>query len=180
MLEVPHSVHGVFRPTFAWTCRLADHKWVLSSRWMCSAQAVRAGKFYITQCGTLNQHTSRRWQDLVDLWRWWQTALLAVHAVAQDKGLGLRALATLFAVQIDVNPYSEEGWKFCEASLVSLCKNGGAKMIRLDAFGYVTKKPGTDCFMEVPYQWCSATSCKLSAADTAALSQMACRTDTCR
>jgi sucrose phosphorylase len=48
-----------------------------------------------------------------------------------------------------VNPYSEEGWKFCEASLVSLCKNGGAKLIRLDAFGYVTKKAGTDCFMEV-------------------------------
>jgi hypothetical protein len=52
-------------------------------------------------------------------------------------------------VQIDINPFSEEGWKFTEASLVSLCKNGGANMIRLDAFGYVTKKAGTSCFMEV-------------------------------
>jgi hypothetical protein len=52
-------------------------------------------------------------------------------------------------MQIDINPYSEEGWKFCEESLISLCKNGGAKLIRLDAFGYVTKKAGTDCFMEV-------------------------------
>lgn len=34
-------------------------------------------------------------------------------------------------------------------SLRSLCKNGGAKLIRLDAFGYVTKKAGTNCFMEV-------------------------------
>ena len=52
-------------------------------------------------------------------------------------------------VQIDINPFSEEGWAFTEASLVSLCQNGGAKLIRLDAFGYVTKKAGTSCFMEV-------------------------------
>jgi hypothetical protein len=52
-------------------------------------------------------------------------------------------------VQIDINPVSEEGWKFVEESLVSLCKNGGAKLIRLDAFGYVTKAAGTGCFMEV-------------------------------
>jgi hypothetical protein len=51
--------------------------------------------------------------------------------------------------QIDIDPFSEEGWKFVEESLVSLCKNGGAKLIRLDAFGYVTKKAGTGCFMEV-------------------------------
>lgn len=52
-------------------------------------------------------------------------------------------------MQIDIDPFSEEGWKFCETSLLSLCKNGGAKLIRLDAFGYVTKKAGTSCFMEV-------------------------------
>jgi sucrose phosphorylase len=52
-------------------------------------------------------------------------------------------------MQIDINPFSEEGWRFVEASLVSLCHNGGAKLIRLDAFGYVTKKAGTGCFMEV-------------------------------
>jgi hypothetical protein len=51
--------------------------------------------------------------------------------------------------QIDINPFSEEGWKFVEESLISLCKKGGAKLIRLDAFGYVTKAAGTGCFMEV-------------------------------
>jgi len=51
--------------------------------------------------------------------------------------------------QIDINPFSKEGWRFTVESLRSLCKNGGAKLIRLDAFGYVTKKAGTNCFMEV-------------------------------
>jgi sucrose phosphorylase len=54
-------------------------------------------------------------------------------------------------VQIDIDPFSEEGWKFVEESLISLCKNGGAKLIRLDAFGYVTKAAGTGCFMEVSH-----------------------------
>lgn len=52
-------------------------------------------------------------------------------------------------LQIDINPFSEEGWAFTQASLTSLCVNGGANLIRLDAFGYVTKKAGTNCFMEV-------------------------------
>lgn len=34
----------------------------------------------------------------------------------------------------------------------NLCERG-AKMIRLDAFGYVTKQPGTRCFMEEPGVW---------------------------
>jgi sucrose phosphorylase len=50
---------------------------------------------------------------------------------------------------MDINPFSEEGWAFVEASLTSLCCSGGAKLIRLDAFGYVTKKAGSPCFMEV-------------------------------
>lgn len=40
------------------------------------------------------------------------------------------------------------GRKFVEDSLRSLCGHG-ARMIRLDAYGYVTKKPGTRCFFEV-------------------------------
>lgn len=51
--------------------------------------------------------------------------------------------------QMDINPFSEEGWTFVQDSLTSLCRSGGAKLIRLDAFGYVTKKAGTPCFMEV-------------------------------
>ena len=34
-----------------------------------------------------------------------------------------------------------------EDSLRALCSRG-ARMVRLDAYGYVTKKPGTRCFME--------------------------------
>ena len=40
------------------------------------------------------------------------------------------------------------GRKFVEDSLRALCSRG-ARVIRLDAYGYVTKKPGTRCFMEV-------------------------------
>lgn len=40
------------------------------------------------------------------------------------------------------------GSKFVEESLRSLCERG-AKLIRLDAFGYATKKVGTKCFFEV-------------------------------
>jgi hypothetical protein len=40
------------------------------------------------------------------------------------------------------------GRKFAEESLASLCEHG-AKIVRLDAFGYATKKPGTRCFFEV-------------------------------
>jgi sucrose phosphorylase len=55
----------------------------------------------------------------------------------------------LCCAQIDINPFSEEGWRFVESSLRSLCTNAGARLIRLDAFAYTTKKAGTSCFMEV-------------------------------
>lgn len=41
-----------------------------------------------------------------------------------------------------------------EESLASLCHRG-AKIVRLDAFGYATKKPGTRCFFEVGQIWSS-------------------------
>ncbi len=40
------------------------------------------------------------------------------------------------------------GRKFVEESLEALCA-AGARIVRLDAFGYATKKPGTRCFFEV-------------------------------
>jgi hypothetical protein len=43
------------------------------------------------------------------------------------------------------------GWKFVEESICSL-RNNGASVIRLDAFGYFTKKLGTRCFFEVGSQ----------------------------
>lgn len=52
------------------------------------------------------------------------------------------------------------GRKFVEESLASLCHHG-AKIVRLDAFGYATKKPGTRCFFEVERigQKCSLWIC---------------------
>lgn len=47
-----------------------------------------------------------------------------------------------------VLPLPCPGRKFVEGSLASLCEHG-AKIVRLDAFGYATKKPGTRCFFEV-------------------------------
>lgn len=35
-----------------------------------------------------------------------------------------------------------------ESSLAALC-HAGAKIVRLDAFGYATKRAGTRCFFEV-------------------------------
>lgn len=52
-------------------------------------------------------------------------------------------------MQIDINPFTEHGWAFIVESLQNLCEKGHIKMIRLDAFGYVTKKAGTSCFMQV-------------------------------
>ncbi|CAL8469192.1 g8733 [Coccomyxa elongata] len=54
--------------------------------------------------------------------------------------------------QIDLDIASPSGRKFVEDSLRSLCGHG-ARMIRLDAYGYVTKKPGTRCFFEEPEAW---------------------------
>ena len=42
----------------------------------------------------------------------------------------------------------QPGRKFVEESLKALC-DSGAKIVRLDAFGYATKKPGTPCFFQV-------------------------------
>jgi sucrose phosphorylase len=54
--------------------------------------------------------------------------------------------------QIDINVKSEAGRTFIRDQLEALCKRG-VKIIRLDAFGYATKKLGTRCFMEEPEVW---------------------------
>ncbi|EIE21097.1 sucrose phosphorylase [Coccomyxa subellipsoidea C-169] len=54
--------------------------------------------------------------------------------------------------QIDIDIDSPSGRKFVEDSLRSLCSRG-ARMVRLDAYGYATKKPGTRCFFEEPEAW---------------------------
>jgi len=54
--------------------------------------------------------------------------------------------------QIDLDVNSRTGKQFIEEEIVALCKRGLA-MLRLDAFAYVTKKMGTNCFFVEPDVW---------------------------
>lgn len=48
--------------------------------------------------------------------------------------------------QIDLNMETEEGKRFLEENLRWLARHG-ASLIRLDAFAYAVKRPGTSCFL---------------------------------
>lgn len=54
--------------------------------------------------------------------------------------------------QIDLDTRSRRGLEFLEQNLQSLVRNG-AKLIRLDAFAYATKRIDTDCFFVEPEIW---------------------------
>jgi sucrose phosphorylase len=75
-----------------------------------------------------------------------------VLEVTMGDGSTRRVWCTFGAQQIDIDPFSVPGRKFVEDSLASLCRSG-AKVVRLDAFGYATKKAGTRCFFEEPDVW---------------------------
>jgi hypothetical protein len=55
----------------------------------------------------------------------------------------------LLSPQIDINPWSAKGREFITSSLKSICESGKVTMLRIDAFGYTTKKPGSSCFFLV-------------------------------
>ncbi|KAK9815406.1 hypothetical protein WJX72_003171 [[Myrmecia] bisecta] len=75
-----------------------------------------------------------------------------VLEVTLNDGTKKKLWCTFGPQQIDINPFSQKGREFVLESLRSLGTQG-AKLIRLDAFGYVTKKPGTRCFFEEPEVW---------------------------
>ncbi|KAK9865185.1 hypothetical protein WJX84_007242 [Apatococcus fuscideae] len=54
--------------------------------------------------------------------------------------------------QIDLDVYSVTGKEFLKSQMRALCSKG-AKLVRLDAFGYATKKRDTKCFFEEPDVW---------------------------
>ena len=54
--------------------------------------------------------------------------------------------------QIDLNMDSKVARNFIKETLINMCKNG-ASIIRLDAFAYAIKKPGTSCFFIEPEMW---------------------------
>jgi sucrose phosphorylase len=51
--------------------------------------------------------------------------------------------------QVDIDAFSPLGSKFIEDQLAALCAHG-CGLIRLDAFGYTTKRKGTNCFFVEP------------------------------
>ena len=51
--------------------------------------------------------------------------------------------------KIDLNMDSKAAREFIKETLISMCKNG-ASIIRLDAFAYAIKQPGTSCFFIEP------------------------------
>lgn len=54
--------------------------------------------------------------------------------------------------QIDLNLKSETARALIDSFLQTLCRHG-AVIVRLDAFAYTTKKPGTSCFFVEPDVW---------------------------
>ncbi|KAK9837666.1 hypothetical protein WJX74_002520 [Apatococcus lobatus] len=54
--------------------------------------------------------------------------------------------------QIDINVSSKQGEAFIRDQMKALCSRG-ARLVRLDAFGYATKKRGTSCFFQEPEVW---------------------------
>jgi sucrose phosphorylase len=54
--------------------------------------------------------------------------------------------------QVDINVKDPAAKAFIRDTLVSMCKRGAA-IIRLDAFAYAVKKPGTNCFFIKPEIW---------------------------
>ena len=61
--------------------------------------------------------------------------------------------------QIDINCKDDEAKKYLRDNLKFLMEHGAA-VIRLDAFAYTTKKPGTNCFFVEPDVWPILEECR--------------------
>ncbi|MDM8533787.1 sucrose phosphorylase [Clostridiaceae bacterium HSG29] len=69
-----------------------------------------------------------------------------------DDGTKEKIWCTFDEEQVDLDITKEATREFIKESIVGLCKNG-AKIIRIDAFAYVTKKVDTNCFFVEPDTW---------------------------
>ncbi len=70
--------------------------------------------------------------------------------VTFDDGSIRDVWCTFSEEQIDIDVFSETGRRWLEEELGNLCRRKGIATVRLDAAGYVTKKPGTRFFFEEP------------------------------
>jgi len=69
-----------------------------------------------------------------------------------NDGTAEKVWCTFDEEQVDLNPSSKETKEFFKENLINLAK-WGASLIRLDAFAYAVKKPGTNCFFLEPEIW---------------------------
>lgn len=77
----------------------------------------------------------------------------APYAVAQfADGTEEKVWCTFDEEQIDINIYSDASRSFMRENLMALAAHGIA-IVRLDAFAYATKQPGTNCFFVEPGVW---------------------------
>lgn len=67
-------------------------------------------------------------------------------------GTNEKLWCTFDSEQVDLDVTTETTRQFIRSSLESLARHG-SKIIRLDAFAYATKKPGTSCFFVEPDVW---------------------------
>lgn len=74
-------------------------------------------------------------------------------------GTSEKVWCTFDEEQIDVNCKSSAGKNFIRDNL-RLMTSHGAKLIRLDAFAYTTKRAGTNCFFVEPDVWEFMDECK--------------------
>lgn len=72
--------------------------------------------------------------------------------VTFDDGTTDQLWCTFDEEQIDLNWASDVTWEFARETISRLCEHG-ISMIRLDAFAYATKRPGTNCFFLEPDVW---------------------------
>ena len=81
------------------------------------------------------------------------------QTVTFDDGSQTQIWTTFDDEQIDIDIRTETTRSFVEENLRFLCEQG-IKWIRADAFAYVTKKRGTNCFFVEPETWEVLEFCK--------------------
>jgi sucrose phosphorylase len=74
------------------------------------------------------------------------------YEVTFKNGTKEKVWCTFSDEQIDLNVKTQATKKFIRKNIGRLCKMG-ARIIRLDAFAYAIKKPGTSCFFIKPEIW---------------------------
>ncbi|KAA6183638.1 glycosidase [Thiohalocapsa marina] len=74
------------------------------------------------------------------------------HALHRDRILSLLHTKRRYLGQMDLNAESEKVWSFYDDTLRKL-KGYGARIIRLDAFAYLHKRPGERNFFNKPGTW---------------------------